>query len=162
MAGETVDAGGAAPLRKANILPFTTCILSILDSHDKFGLWALKTKEDKLKKHFLLDSDAFKGADTLCGADSAPIRRQAAIFFQAVAMSLEIQTGSRICSIVELDDEGLGRAVIYCGRLVLAAHGWRQGQFGFTSMEAAVQEGERFIAAGLEWLQKYPDISRLV
>lgn len=163
MAEERVVASnGSAQVRRGGGLPFATCILSILDSHDKFGLWARKSKEEKLSKYFLLDSSAFKGADTICGADSAPIRRQATLFFQAVAMSLEIRTGTRICSIVELDEEGLGRAVIYSGRLVLTAYGWRQGQFGFTSMDAAEQEGERFIAAGLEWLEKYPEMARLV
>jgi probable nitrogen fixation protein len=160
MPGEPIEAvNQVTPLRKSVAFPFENCILSILDSHDKFGLWARKSKADKLKKHFLLDSEAFKGMDTLCGGDSTPIRRQAMIFFQGVAMALEIRTGARICSIVELDDEGLGRAVVYSGRLVLTAYGWRQGQFGFTSMDAVIEEGERFIAAGLEWLEKYPEIA---
>jgi probable nitrogen fixation protein len=150
----------AGPI-SGKVYPFVNCVLSILDSYDKFGLWAQKPKEARLQKYFLLDSDAFKGADTLCGADSAPIRRQAAIFFQAVAMALEIRTGARIGSIVEMDDEGLGRAVVYSGRLVLSVHGWRQGQFGFTSMDKAIEEGERFIAAGLDWLERYPDIAQL-
>lgn len=143
-------------------MPFKTCILNILDSHDKYGLWARKSAEERLRKYFLLDSGAFKGAETVCGADSAPIRRQAAVFFQAVAMALEIRTGIRVCSIVELDEEGLGRAVIYSGRLVLTAYGWRQGQFGFLTMEDAEREGERFVAAGMEWLTKYPDMVRMV
>ncbi|MDF2936295.1 MAG: hypothetical protein K0Q90_1668 [Paenibacillaceae bacterium] len=153
----TVQAGPAG----GKVYPFINCVLSILDSNDKFGLWAQKPKEERLKKYFLLDSDAFKGIDTLCGSDSAPIRRQAAIFFQAVAMALEIRTGARIGSIVELDEEGLGRAVVYSGRLVLSVYGWRQGQFGFTSMDKAVEEGERFIAAGVEWLEKYPEIAQM-
>ncbi|MDF2926225.1 MAG: hypothetical protein K0R57_5139 [Paenibacillaceae bacterium] len=163
MADEIVGtAGNVAPFRKQTPLPFEKCILAIMDAHDRFGLMAHKSKEDKLKRHFLLTDDAFKGADTLCGADSAPIRRQATIFFQAVAMALDMRSGIGICSIVELDEEGFGRAIVYSGRLVLIAHGWRQGQFGFTSLEEACREGERYIAAGQEWLEKYPDMARLV
>lgn len=154
--------GQVPPYRKQNPLSFEKCILSIMDAHDRFGLLAWKSKDVKLNRHFLLTDEAFKGADTLCGADSAPIRRQATIFFQAVAMALDMRTGIGVCSIVELDEEGFGRAIIYSGRLVLVAHGWRQGQFGFTSMEDACREGERFIAAGQEWLDRYPDMARMV
>lgn len=163
MAEETVAASGSVfSIRKSNVPPFANCILNILDCYDKYGLWARKNKEERLDKYFLLDSAAFKGAGTLCGADSGPIRRQAVVFFQAVAMALEMRTGVRVCSIVELDDEGLGRAVVYSGRLVLSSYGWRQGQFGFTSLDDAVLEGERFVALGLEWLEKYPDMARMV
>lgn len=161
--GSGSSSGNVTPFRKRNPLPFENCICSILDAHDRFGLLARKTKEEKLKRNFLLDpeSESVKGTSAPCGIDAGPVRRQAEIFFKAVAMSVDMRSGIPVCSIVEMDDEGFGRAVVYSGRLVLAAQAWRQGQFGFTKMEDVCREGERLIAAGLEWLEKYPDMARM-
>lgn len=156
----TVGNGRITPLRRENPLSFEKCVLSILDAHDRYGLLGRKTKEEKLQKHFLLDREAKRGSGTLCGTDSAAVLRQAEVFFKAAAMAIDIRTGATTCSIVEMDAEGFGRAVIYSGRLVLASRAWRQGQFGFTAMEAAGEEAERIITAALEWLERYPEVAR--
>lgn len=157
---ESTPAGNVTPFRKRNPLPFEKCVLSILDAFDKFGLMSNKPKDVKLKKHFLLDPEAPQGNGTLCGNDFGAIRRQAEIYFRAVAMAIDMRTGVPVCSIVEMDAEGFGRAVVYSGRLVLATQAWRQGQFGFTGMEDVEREGERLIASGIQWLEKYPDMAR--
>jgi probable nitrogen fixation protein len=153
--------GSVTPFRKRNPLPFENCVSSILDAHDRFGLMARKSKEEKLRRHFLLEPDSVKGSGAPCGIDAGPVRRQAEVFFKAVAMALDMRSGVQVCSIVELDDEGFGRAVIYSGRLVLASLAWRQGQFGFTSMDDVCREGERLVASGLEWLEKAPGLVRM-
>lgn len=164
MTNETLTgaAGNAAPARKRDPLSVEACICSILDAHDRFGLLARKSREEKLRRHFLLERgpEETKGGPALCGVDAGPVRRQAEIFFRAVAMSLDMRIGVPVCSIVELDAEGFGRVVVYSGRLVLASMAWRQGQFGFTRMEDACREGERLIAAGLGWAEKYPKMLR--
>ncbi|WP_438446517.1 DUF269 domain-containing protein [Gorillibacterium sp. sgz5001074] len=162
-AGNAVGTGAAdkiMPFRRHNPLPFERCVLSILDAHDRYGLLGRKTKEEKLKKHFLLDKESVRGGSTLCGTDSASIRRQAEVFFKAVAMAIDMRTGVPTCSIVEMDAEGFGRAVVYSGRLVLAAQAWRQGQFGFSAMEDVEREASRLITGSIEWLERYPDMAR--
>lgn len=160
MSETTGSSDKVTPIRRE--VPFERCIANLLDAYDKYGLNANRSREEKLKRLFLVDPSKLKGNSTLCEGESPAIKRQAIIFYQAVAMSLEIKSGSTVCSIVEWDDEGFGRAVVYSGRLVLAAQAWRQGQFGFTNMEDACREGEKLIASGLEWLEQYPAIARLV
>lgn len=160
MSGELPAIHGSG--KRPDPVSVEACIYRIIDAHDRYGLLSRLNKEEKLKRAFLLRKEDSQGVGgTLCGVDVGPVRNQATIFFQALAMSLDLRTGTPVCSIVELDEEGFGRAVLYSGRLVLAAQAWRQGQFGFTSLEDACFEGERIISIGMEWVEKYRELSRL-
>ena len=57
--------------------------------------------------------------------------------------------------------EGFGRLVLIAGRLIVINKNLRDvHRFGFESMAKLAAEGEKQVAAGVEMVNKYPDVAK--
>jgi probable nitrogen fixation protein len=62
---------------------------------------------------------------------------------------------------MKLHHEGFGRLALTAGRLIVINKNLRDvHRFGFESVEKLEQEGERLVATGLDWIEKYPEVAR--
>ena len=62
---------------------------------------------------------------------------------------------------MKLTHEGFGRAVLICGRLVVASRFMRDvHRFGFDSFGKLAAEGEKLVAGALATLQEFPEVAR--
>ncbi len=137
---------------------FAKNLIRVIDSYDSLGVYRNFTPEQKMARSFLLTNEE-KQQMISCGHLDDKYKSQITLFFQAVALTIEEETGKMVSSIMEINDEGFGRAVLYSGRLVLLSKGLRGTmQFGYTKMEKAIKEGEKYVADGCSWIEKYPEV----
>ncbi len=83
------------------------------------------------------------------------------VFYQAVARTIEARTGVPCAPMLRMHHEGFGRVVVLAGRLVVVSKALRDvHRFGFDSLEALVEAGERLVAVGAALIERYPDVAR--
>lgn len=82
------------------------------------------------------------------------------LFYNAVGLAIERQTGIMVSPMMKMHHEGFGRMVLTASRLVVVNKHLRDvHRFGFESMEKLAQEGEKLVAAGVEMIEKFPEVA---
>jgi probable nitrogen fixation protein len=83
------------------------------------------------------------------------------LFYNAVGLTMERITGVMVSPLMKLHHEGFGRLVLTAGRLIVINKNLRDvHRFGFESLEKLEAEGEKLVAAGVEWIERYPEVAR--
>ena len=138
-----------------------TSIVQIIDSYDSFDVYRNLTSEQKLERSFFLTKEEKEHIES-CGHIDEKYRAQVSLFFQAVALTIEKQTGNMVSSVVELNDEGFGQAILFSGRLVLFSMGLRGAQqFAFTAANRVDKKGEKIVEEAVGLIKKFPEIINL-
>lgn len=89
--------------------------------------------------------------------DEAVIDRIQA-FYRAISVLIEQHSGLLAVPLVHLHYEGFGRVLITVGKLVVLDRPLRDvHRFGFRSLAALREEGERVLQAALTLIEKYPE-----
>jgi len=84
------------------------------------------------------------------------------LFHRAVGGSIERRTGVPCQVLLRMHREGFGLLVVVAGRLVVLSRKLRNvGGFGFASIEALAEAGERLVAEGAEMIDRFPEVARL-
>ena len=84
------------------------------------------------------------------------------LFYGAVAAAVEHRTGIACQTMLKMHHEGFGRLVLVAGRLVVLSHYLRDVQrFGFDSLEALAEAGERLVSESVEAIERFPEVARL-
>lgn len=84
------------------------------------------------------------------------------LFHAAVGASIAQRTGVRCDAMLKMHHEGYGRVVLLAGRLVVLSRFLRDAQrFGFESIAALAEAGERLVADAVEMIERFPDVARL-
>ena len=83
------------------------------------------------------------------------------LFYNAVGLAIERATDVMVTPMIKMHHEGFGRLVLIAGRLIVINRNLRDvHRFGFESMEKLASEGEKHVVAGIEMVNKYPDVAR--
>lgn len=136
-------------------------IVQIIDAYDTFNVYKNLTPQQKLERAFLLSNEERETLES-CGHIDEKYRAQITIFFQALALTIEKQIGNTVGSIVELNEEGFGQAVIYSGHLVLISMGLRgTQQFAFSDVIRIEKRGDKMIKSALDIVERFPEILKL-
>jgi probable nitrogen fixation protein len=81
------------------------------------------------------------------------------LFYNAVGLAIERETGVVAAPMMKMHHEGFGRMVLIAGRLVVLNKHLRDvHRFGFESIEKLADEGEAMVSAGVEMVRKYPEV----
>ncbi len=84
------------------------------------------------------------------------------LFYRAIAGRIEQETGQLAQVAVDLNSEGFGWALVFCGRLLVARRTLRDThRFGFPSFTKMAAEGEKIVQAGSQLAQTYPEVCKL-
>lgn len=82
------------------------------------------------------------------------------LFYNAVGLAIERETGVMVSPLMKMHHEGFGRMILTAGRLVVVNKHLRDvHRFGFETLEKLAQEGEKLVAAGVEMIGKFPDVA---
>lgn len=81
------------------------------------------------------------------------------LFYNAVGLAIERQTGSIATPMMKMSHEGFGRMVLMAGRLVVVNKHLRDvHRFGFESMDKLAEEGDKIVAAGVGMIRQFPEV----
>ncbi|MDF0582154.1 NifX-associated nitrogen fixation protein [Bradyrhizobium yuanmingense] len=138
--------------------PFLIELVKIWRSQDTNGAWERKTDLDLLEPYIL--SKEKRRALPIIGDPDPNTLWRLELFFNAVALSVERETGLMIQPILKLHHEGFGRIVLIAGRLVAVNRQLRDvHRFGFDNFVKLAQEGDKYVREGIDLIRKFPDVA---
>ncbi|HET6378892.1 MAG TPA: NifX-associated nitrogen fixation protein [Methylocella sp.] len=139
--------------------PFVKELIKIWRAQDTHGTWESKDDLDLLEP-YIIDKEKRRALPIIGDPDPDTIWRLE-LFFNAVAISIERETGVMISPMLKMSHEGFGRMVLIGGRLIVVNKQLRDvHRFGFDSLGMLAEEGEKYVKAGIEMIEKFPDVAR--
>ncbi|MHB8302554.1 MAG: NifX-associated nitrogen fixation protein [Acidobacteriaceae bacterium] len=128
-------------------------------AQDLSGSWDSKSDLDLLEP-YILTREKRRELPMMGDPDPETLWRME-LFYNAVGLAMERATGVMVSPLMKLHHEGFGRLVLTAGRLIVINKYLREvHRFGFESVEKLAAEGAKLVAAGVEWIEKYPEIAR--
>ncbi len=128
-------------------------------AQDTHGTWDNKKDLDLLKP-YIVDKEARKQLPII-GDPDPEILWRVELFYNAVGLSIERATGVMVQPMMKMSHEGFGRQILIAGRLIVVNKQLRDvHRFGFETLEKLAQEGTKFVEAGIEMIEKFPDVAR--
>ena len=128
-------------------------------SQDTYGTWDGKSN-DTLLDPYILDKEKRKEIPIMGDPDPETLWRLE-LFYNAVGLSVERQTGIMVSPIMKMSHEGFGRMVLTAGRLVVINKYLRDvHRFGFNDMGKLGEEGGKLVDAAVEMINKFPEVAK--
>ena len=128
-------------------------------AQDSFGTWEKKSDE-LLLEPYVVDKEKRKSMPIVGDPDPETLWRLE-LFYNAVGMAIEKQTSVMVSPMMKMHHEGFGRMVLIAGRLIVVNKQLRDvHRFGFLSLSKLAEEGEKLVAAGVEMINKYPEVAK--
>lgn len=148
-----VEGGAAADA------PFIRELIQVWRAQDTHGAWEGKADLDLLEP-YILDKEKRRALPIIGDPDPDTIWRLE-LFFNAVCLSIERATGVMISPMLKMSHEGFGRMVLIGGRLITVNKQLRDvHRFGFDSLGKMAEEGAKYVSAGVEMINKFPDVAK--
>lgn len=139
--------------------PFLKELIKIWRAQDTHGAWEGKGDLDLLQP-YIIDKEARRALPIIGDPDPDTIWRLE-LFFNAVSLSIERATGVMISPMLKMSHEGFGRMVLIGGRLIVVNKQLRDvHRFGFDNFEKLSAEGDKYVQAGVEMIEKFPDVAK--
>lgn len=140
---------------------FFKTLVQVIQLNDLIGDYRNLSAQEKIESVFVTSAEE-REKIAECGLIPEKLKEQISMFFQAVAFVVEQKCGKMASSIVEVNEEGFGRGMVYCGRLIVLNKSVRGSQqYIFQNLEKLNKEGEAYIDEALDWINKYPEIASL-
>lgn len=126
-------------------------------AQDTHGAWEGKSNETLLAP-YIITREQRREMPIIGDPDPETLWRLE-LFYNAVGLAIERQTGSIATPMMKMSHEGFGRMVLMAGRLVVVNKHLRDvHRFGFESMDKLAAEGEKLVAAGVGMIRQFPDV----
>lgn len=153
---ETVNPSIATP---AIDQPFVKELIKQWRAQDAHGAWDGKTDLDLLEP-YILDKQKRREMPIMGDPDPETLWRLE-LFYNAVGLVTERETGIMVSPMIKMHHEGFGRLVLTAGRLIVVNKHLRDvHRFGFDSLEKLAAEGAKLVAAAVEMINKFPEVAR--
>ena len=153
---------GEAQAVEQNIDPMESIFVKELvkqwRAQDSYGAWEGKSDETLLEP-YIIDKEKRKTMPIIGDPDPETLWRLE-LFYNAVGLAIERETGNMVTPMMKMHHEGFGRMVLSAGRLIVVNKQLRDvHRFGFLTLEKLAEEGEKLVLAGVEMIQKYPEVA---
>lgn len=128
-------------------------------AQDTHGTWDKKADLDLLAP-YIVDKEARKQLPVI-GDPDPEILWRLELFYNAVGLAIERATGVMVQPMMKMSHEGFGRVILTAGRLIVVNKHLRDvHRFGFVSVDKLASEGSKLVTAGVEMIEKFPDVAR--
>lgn len=139
-------------------LPFIKELIKVWRAQDTHGAWEGKSDLELLAP-YIIDKEARRALPIIGDPDPETIWRLE-LFFNAVCLRIERATRVMISPMLKMSHEGFGRMVLIGGRLIVVNKQLRDvHRFGFDSFEKLAAEGDKYVQAGVEMIEKFPAVA---
>lgn len=137
--------------------PFVRELIKQWRAQDTHGAWEGKSDETLLAP-YIISKEQRRGMPIIGDPDPETLWRLE-LFYNAVGLAIERQTGSIATPMMKMSHEGFGRMVLMAGRLVVVNKYLRDvHRFGFETMEKLAADGEKTVNAAVDMIKTYPDV----
>jgi len=138
--------------------PFVKELIKQWRAQDAHGAWDGKS-DVQLLEPYVLNKEKRRAIPIMGDPDPETLWRME-LFYNAVGLSVERETGIMVSPMMKLHHEGFGRLVLTAGRLIVVNKHLRDvHRFGFDSLERLAAEGEKLVASAVEMIQKFPEVA---
>jgi len=151
----------AAPADEATYLamPFVQQLIKQLRAQDTNGTWDNKSDLQLLKPYIHTAEE--RRALPILGDPDPETLWHLEIFYNAIAVAIERETGQMVSPMMKMSHEGFGRMVLLAGRLVVVNKQLRDvHRFGFASLAKLSDAGTKFLDEAVTMIRTYPDVAQ--
>ena len=139
--------------------PFVKELIKQWRAQDMHGAWEGKTDFDLLEP-YILDKEKRREIPIMGDPDPETLWRLE-LFYNAVGLAIERETGIMVSPMMKFHHEGFGRLVLTAGRLIVVNKHLRDvHRFGFDSLEKLASEGAKFVASAVDMIHKFPEVAK--
>jgi len=139
--------------------PFVQQLVKQLRAQDTNGTWDNKSDLQLLKPYIHTAEE--RRALPIMGDPDPETLWHLEIFYNAIAVAIERETGQMISPMMKMSHEGFGRMVLIAGRLVVVNKQLRDvHRFGFPSLEKLAQAGGKFFDEAVTMIRTYPEVAQ--
>jgi len=139
--------------------PFVQQLIKQLRAQDTHGTWDNKNDLQLLKPYIHTAEE--RRALPIVGDPDPETLWHLEIFYNAVAVAIERETGQMVSPMMKMSHEGFGRMVLIAGRLIVVNKQLRDvHRFGFPSLAKLAQAGGKFLDEAVTMIKTYPDVAQ--
>jgi len=140
-------------------LPFVQQLVKQLRAQDINGTWDGKTDLELLKPYIHPAEE--RRALPILGDPDPETLWHLEIFYNAIAVAIERETGQMVSPMMKMSHEGFGRMVLIAGRLVVVNKQLRDvHRFGFPSLAKLADAGSKFFDEAVSMIRTYPAVAQ--
>lgn len=137
---------------------FLNELVKLWRAQDSYGAWEGKS-DALLLEPYVVDKEKRKEIPIIGDPDPEMLWRLE-LFYSAVGLAIERQTGNMVTPMMKMHHEGFGRIVLIAGRLIVVNKQLRDvHRFGFLTMEKLAEEGNKLVNSGVEMIRRFPDVA---
>ena len=152
---DTVDANDESNLAT----PFVQQLIKQMRAQDIHGAWESKSDLELLKPYIYTAEE--RRALPILGDPDPETLWHLEIFYNAIAVAIERETGQMVSPMMKMSHEGFGRMVLIAGRLVVVNKQLRDvHRFGFPSLAKLAAAGGKFFEEAVTMIRSYPDVAQ--
>jgi len=127
-------------------------------AQDMHGAWDNKSDLDLIEP-YIVDKQKRKEIPMIGDPDPETIWRME-LFYNAVGLAIERETGCMVTPMMKMSHEGFGRLVLMAGRLIVINKMLRDvHRYGYDSLQKLADEGEKAISSGVEMIRKFKEVA---
>ena len=139
--------------------PFVQQLIKQLRAQDMNGTWDNKSDLQLLKPYIHTAEE--RRALPILGDPDPETLWHLELFYNAIAVAVERETGQMVSPMMKLSHEGFGRMVLLAGRLVVVNKQLRDvHRFGFPSLAKLSDAGTKFLNEAITMIRTYPDVAQ--
>jgi probable nitrogen fixation protein len=128
-------------------------------AQDTYGTWDGKSN-DTLLEPYIVDKEKRKEIPIMGDPDPETLWRME-LFYNAIGLAVERQTGIMVAPMMKMSHEGFGRMVLTAGRLVVINKYLRDiHRFGFNDMAKLEEEGGKLVDAAVDMINRFPEVAK--
>lgn len=139
--------------------PFVKELIKQWRAQDMHGAWDNKSDFDLIEPYIV--NKAKRKEIPLVGDPDPETIWRLELFYNAIGLTIERQTGCMVSPMMKMSHEGFGRMILMAGRLIVVNKMLRDiHRFGFDSLEKLAEEGQKAVVAGSDMINKFPDVAK--
>lgn len=128
-------------------------------AQDMHGAWDGKTDLDLIEPYIV--NKAKRKEIPLVGDPDPETLWRLELFYNAIGLTIERSTGCMVSPMMKMSHEGFGRMILMAGRLIVVNKMLRDvHRYGYDSLEKLAEEGEKAVSAGIDMINKFPEVAK--
>jgi len=134
-------------------------LIKVWRAQDAHGTWERKSDVTLLDPYIVTKEQ--RRQMPIIGDPDPEILWRLELFYNAVGLAIERRTGCMVQPLMKMSHEGFGRMILTTGRLIVVNRHLRDvHRFGFETLEKLAAEGAKYVEAGVEMIEKFPEVAR--